>query len=77
MSASLVGSEMCIRDRLRLACTHDTDTKLKAICGGGSPVHFDFTKLKAICGVRVSISGSSVWPSQAMIALCSPQCNNL
>eukprot|EP00969_Alexandrium_andersonii_P167940 7424805-Alexandrium_andersonii.AAC.1 len=38
MSASLVGSEMCIRDRITLAHATAPEGAPRSLCGGGRPL---------------------------------------
>eukprot|EP00969_Alexandrium_andersonii_P268898 11884393-Alexandrium_andersonii.AAC.1 len=61
MSASLVGSEMCIRDRLRHFVMHAFDTgmilvglcQMPPVAGwrGGGPVSYTHRTLQTICSV--------------------------
>eukprot|EP00969_Alexandrium_andersonii_P105602 4658868-Alexandrium_andersonii.AAC.1 len=62
MSASLVGSEMCIRDSQCLWCAGGADLRVRAgatahpggpqgVRGGGSPVSYTHLTLPTICSV--------------------------
>eukprot|EP00969_Alexandrium_andersonii_P318891 14087366-Alexandrium_andersonii.AAC.1 len=60
MSASLVGSEMCIRDRCILACARRRGHRGRPLVGGGwrsgpfvdlNPVSYTHLTLPTICSV--------------------------
>eukprot|EP00969_Alexandrium_andersonii_P033506 1463484-Alexandrium_andersonii.AAC.1 len=61
MSASLVGSEMCIRDRERGAATRTcppacgawarAPSRARALANGGQPVSYTHLTLPTICSV--------------------------
>eukprot|EP00969_Alexandrium_andersonii_P036553 1602013-Alexandrium_andersonii.AAC.1 len=61
MSASLVGSEMCIRDRVSAGCSPEpvlvrkveqvSDTEVSALRPKGCPVSYTHLTLPTICSV--------------------------